>query len=71
MDFRRIDIDAKPSEEIDVREVFGIDTDMKVRGFYERNERVPEIDTTYKFDPDTTLAILAGFQYNRISAGST
>ncbi|MXQ06638.1 cobaltochelatase subunit CobS [Alphaproteobacteria bacterium GH1-50] len=65
MDFRRIDIDAKPSEEIDVREVFGIDSDMKVRGFYERNERVPEIDTTYKFDPDTTLAILAGFQYNR------
>ncbi len=65
MDYRRIDIDAKPTEEIDVREVFGIDTDMKVRGFYERNERVPEIDTTYKFDPDTTMAILAGFQYNR------
>ncbi len=65
MDYRRIDVDAKPTEEIDVREVFGIDSDMKVRGFYERNERVPEIDTTYKFDPDTTMAILAGFQYNR------
>ncbi len=65
MDYRRIDQDAKPTEEIEVREVFGIDSDMKVRGFYERNERVPEIDPTYKFDPDTTLAILAGFQYNR------
>ena len=65
MDYRRIDQDAKPTEEVEVREVFGIDSDMKVRGFYERNERVPEIDPTYKFDPDTTLAILAGFQYNR------
>ena len=65
MDYRRMDQDAKPTEEVDVREVFGIDTDMKVRAFYERNERVPEIDPTYKFDPDTTLAILAGFQYNR------
>ena len=65
MDYTRLDPDAKPTEEIDVREVFGIDSDMKVRAFYESNERVPEIDHTYKFDPDTTLAILAGFQYNR------
>ena len=65
MDYTRIDTDAKPTEEIDVREVFGIDSDMKIRGFYESNERVPEIDPTYKVDPDTTLAILAGFQYNR------
>ena len=65
MDYRRIDTDAKPLEDIDVREVFGIDGDMKVKGFYESNERVPQIDPTYKFDPDTTLAILAGFQYNR------
>ncbi len=60
MDYTRIDTDAKPTEDIDVRDVFGIDSDMKVRGFYESNERVPEIDPTYKFDPDTTLAILAG-----------
>jgi len=65
MDYTRLDPDAKPSEEVDVRETFGIDADMKVRAFYESNERVPEIDPTYKFDPDTTLAILAGFQYNR------
>ena len=60
-----LDAHAKPTEEIDLREVFGIDHDMKVKGFAERSERVPEIDPTYKFDPDTTLAILAGFAYNR------
>lgn len=65
MDFRRIDTDAKPTEDINVRDVFGIDVDMKVKGFYDTNERVPQIDQTYKFDPDTTLAILAGFMYNR------
>ena len=56
---------ARPTEEIVVRDVFGIDTEMKVRGFAEGGARVPEIDPTYKFDPDTTLAILAGFAYNR------
>ena len=60
-----LDIKTKPTEEIHVREVFGIDTDMVVRGFPERSERVPDIDSTYKFDPDTTLAILAGFNNNR------
>ncbi|MEM6304171.1 MAG: cobaltochelatase subunit CobS [Pseudomonadota bacterium] len=60
-----LDIDMKPSEEISVREVFGIDTDMVVKGFGERTDRVPEVDSTYKFDPDTTLAILAGFAHNR------
>ncbi|KPP86776.1 MAG: cobaltochelatase, CobS subunit [Rhodobacteraceae bacterium HLUCCO07] len=60
-----IDINAKPTEEISVREVFGIDTDMMVKGFSDRSERVPDIDSTYKFDPDTTLAILAGFSHNR------
>ena len=60
-----IDMNAKPTENIAVREVFGIDTDMTVRGFVERSERVPDLDSTYKFDPDTTLAILAGFSHNR------
>ena len=60
-----IDVNAKPTEEISVREVFGIDTDMIVKGFSDRTERVPEHDSTYKFDPDTTLAILAGFSHNR------
>ncbi|MEY8096505.1 cobaltochelatase subunit CobS [Falsihalocynthiibacter sp. S25ZX9] len=56
---------VKPTEEISVRDVFGIDSDMVVKGFAERSDRVPDIDNTYKFDPDTTLAILAGFVYNR------
>ncbi|MBO9411308.1 MULTISPECIES: cobaltochelatase subunit CobS [unclassified Ruegeria] len=60
-----IDANAHPSEEISVRDVFGIDTDMQVKRFYEVTERVPEIDPTYKFDPETTLAILAGFTHNR------
>jgi cobaltochelatase CobS len=60
-----LDQNAKPTEDISVRDTFGIDTEMKVRGFAERSERVPALDETYKFDPDTTLAILAGFAYNR------
>ncbi len=56
---------ARPGEEISVRETFGIDSDMVVRGFADPTERVPEVDPTYKFDPDTTLAILAGFSHNR------
>jgi len=60
-----MDSTTKPTEEISVREVFGVDTDMPVKKFEERSERVPEIDPTYKFDPETTLAILAGFSHNR------
>ena len=60
-----IDIGAKTTEDISVREVFGIDSDMVIKGFAEKGDRVPEIDPTYKFDPDTTLAILAGFSHNR------
>ncbi|WP_298356599.1 cobaltochelatase subunit CobS [uncultured Litoreibacter sp.] len=60
-----IDLNAKPTEDVSVREVFGIDSDITVKGFADRTERVPDLDTTYKFDPDTTLAILAGFSHNR------
>ena len=59
------DLHARPTEDISVREVFGIDTDMVVKGFSERSARVPEVDSTYKFDADTTMAILAGFSHNR------
>ena len=60
-----MDAIVKPTEEVSVREVFGIDSDMVVKGFAEKGDRVPDLDTTYKFDPDTTLAILAGFSHNR------
>ena len=54
-----------PNTEIDVKEVFGIDVNMTVKGFAERTDRVPDIDPNYIFDHDTTMAILAGFQFNR------
>ena len=54
-----------PDTEYDARKLFGIDTDWKVPGFKVANENVPEIDPTYQFDHDTTLAILAGFAHNR------
>ena len=56
---------AQPDRELDVRETFGVDIDMKVPAFSQADERVPDIDPNYVFDPDTTLAILAGFAHNR------
>ncbi len=56
---------AAPDREIDVREMFGIDIDMKVPAFSVADERTPDVDEAYVFDPDTTLAILAGFAFNR------
>ena len=54
-----------PNLEIDVRKTFDIDVDMKVMGCKEPNEYVPTLDESYKFDKNTTLAILAGFSHNR------
>src|SRR6478736_5448360 len=53
-----------PDTQVDVRKTFGI-TDWKVPAFSKADERVPDIDDAYVFDPDTTLAILAGFAHNR------
>jgi cobaltochelatase CobS len=50
---------------LSVRQVFGIDVDMEVPGFSQASEHVPEVDEAYHFDPETTLAILAGFGHNR------
>lgn len=54
-----------PDTTVKVRDVFGIDVDWEVPAFSKADERVPEIDESYVFDPDTTLAILAGFAHNR------
>ena len=54
-----------PDLTVSVREVFGLDSDLMVPAFSERTEHVPEVDTAYVFDPETTLAILAGFSHNR------
>jgi cobaltochelatase CobS len=54
-----------PDKEYSVRETFGIDSDMKVKGFAETDPHVPPVDPDYLFDRNTTLAILAGFAFNR------
>jgi len=55
----------EPHRKATVREVFGIDSDMTVPVFTERDGHVPEIDDSYRFDPQTTLAICAGFAFDR------
>jgi len=54
-----------PDRTVGARETFGIDSDMRVPAFSVRTEHVPEIDLAYRFDRETTLAILAGFAFNR------
>lgn len=54
-----------PKIDVNVEEVFGFSSDLKVHGFAEPTEWTPEIDPAYMFDPDVTLAILAGFAHNR------
>jgi cobaltochelatase CobS len=54
-----------PDTTVDAREVFGVDIDMQVPAFSVADERVPDLDRSYVFDPETTLAILAGFTFNR------
>ena len=56
---------STPDKMFDVRKTFGLDIDMQVAGFSEATANVPEIDTAYQFDHDTTLALLAGFAFNR------
>ena len=54
-----------PDITISVRQTFGIDSDLQVPAFSQPTEHVPILDEAYRFDRDTTLAILAGFAYNR------
>ena len=54
-----------PDTHYDVKETFGLDIDMQVPGFSASSEYVPTLDPDYQFDHDTTLAILAGFAFNR------
>ena len=55
----------KPDIKISVKQTFGFDSNMELEGFSKKNEYVPKIDPDYKFDKDTTLAILAGFAFNK------
>ena len=55
----------RPDIKVSVRQTFGFDSDLEVPGFSHSNEHVPEVDDAYRFDRETTFAILAGFAYNR------
>ena len=57
--------ESVPDLQVSIRQTFGIDSDMQVPAFSDRNEYVPEVDDAYRFDRDTTMAILAGFAHNR------
>ena len=60
MNFKKV-----PDQEIDTKAIFGIECAFKVFGFKSPNDYVPLIDKSYKFDPNTTRSILAGFSNNR------
>ena len=55
----------RPDRLLSVRELFGIDSDLEVPAFSERDDHVPEVDEAYRFNADVTLAILAGFMRDR------
>ena len=57
--------DGIPDTDVDVRQAFGLDVDLKAPAFSEASEHVPPIDENYIFDYETTMAILAGYAYNR------
>jgi cobaltochelatase CobS len=56
---------ATPDITVSARTLFGIDSDITVPAFSQRSEHVPDVDSAYRFDRNTTLAILAGFAHNR------
>ena len=56
---------TKPDIKISVKQTFGFDSEMQINAFSKKNEYVPKIDADYKFDKETTLAILAGFSFNK------
>ena len=55
----------EPDLVIDTKTIFNIDINFEVKGFSKSSDYVPEIDPAYRFDKDTTQAILAGFSKNR------
>jgi cobaltochelatase CobS len=59
------EISGMPDTTVSVRKVFGIDSDLMVPAYSIKNDHVPDTDPDYLFDRQTTLAILAGFAFNR------
>ena len=59
------DLNIQPDIKVSVKQTFGIDTKLEVDAFSKKSEYVPDIDKNYKFDRDTTLAIISGFAFNK------
>ena len=57
------DLNIKPDIKVSLKQTFGIDSEMEVDAFSKKSEYVPDIDKNYKFDRDTTLAIISGFAF--------
>src|SRR5258708_502591 len=55
----------QPDITISVRQTFGINSDLQAPASSQGSDQVPDLDEAYRFDRDTTLAILAGFTFNR------
>ena len=58
-------IEKTPDIKLSVNQTFGFESDMEVDAFSKKSEYVPEIDKSYKFDKETTLAVLSGFAFNK------
>ena len=58
-------LNQAPDIRLSIKQCFGIDSDMEIEAFSKKTEYVPEIDKTYKFDRETTLAVLSGFAFNK------
>ena len=58
-------IEKTPDIKLSVNQTFGFESDMELDAFSEKSEYVPEIDKSYKFDKETTLAVLSGFAFNK------
>lgn len=55
----------EPDTQVSAKKAFGVDFDVPIPAFSKPCEYTPAIDTAYRFDPETTRAILAGFVFNR------
>ncbi len=58
-------IEQNPDIKLSIKQIFGFDSEMEINAFSKKSDYVPEVDKTYKFDKETTLAILSGFAFNK------
>ena len=56
---------GEPDTKVSVADVFGFESNMQIPAYSHGSEHVPDLDPDYLFNKETTMAILAGFAYNR------